>query len=146
MRRRARAALFVGSVVMLISCGGSESPTTTDAKLNGSYTGVVEDSAGGVGAVRAEFVYSFGALTGTWRVNGGGFLSDTYNIMGSTIDDGEVRFNVTRNQWWPGGAYIIEDGNCSYRMAGIVQGTALTGSYDTFACPVQRTGTFRLTR
>lgn len=144
-----RIPLLVAVIAFLTSCGSGESPTANSGypALDGRYAGTIEDSVDGAGGVRADFLDSYGALTGTWQADGGGFRSDPYNIYGSTFDRGEVRFSVTLNRVWPNGGYFPDDGvACVYRMVGTVQGTEVAGSYDTFGCTVLHEGTFRLAR
>ena len=144
-----RAGWVVGGLLLTVSianCGSGSSSAPDTASVGGTYVGAVNDGSAGGGTVQAQLVDSFGALTGTWRASGGGFLSDTCYILGSTLEQGKVRFNVSRNQHYEDGALYVEDGGCSYRMSGTMQGSAISGSYDTYGCSAQRTGTFRLTR
>lgn len=60
----------------------------------------------------------------------------TYYVSGSSFDNRELRFTVSQGRTFDdNSALSVADGSCSYRISGEVNGSTITGTYDTLVVP-----------
>jgi hypothetical protein len=142
MRRLALAGL----VFLLAGCGGNSPSTAPDEfGVSGTYSGAAQDQPGGAGAVTADLTNSYGSVTGTWKATGGGFEDASYNVWGSTFENGDVAFTVCPSCFFtPNGG---GGGGCSYKMQGKSQPGKIVATYTTFGqCTTPHSGSVTLTK
>lgn len=128
---------YVGSIVLalaLLGCGGDEEPT-----LTGTWTGTIQDSIAGTGAILLTISQRDAQLSGTWQFtfadptnNNGGTLSGTGGnpaiaLVLSTSQPQSCSFTVAANR--------DEDNEEHF-----------TGTYATFNCARTQSGSLDVTR
>jgi PEGA domain len=114
--------------------GGTTAASANDpaaATLSGNYTGNVQDSRGGGGAVTLTLTHSTSYVTGTWHGP-----EPVWRALNGTVNGGVIAATLLPSQ----------STACPYSLSATVVGSRITGMFSSFNCPAPVSGTVDLTR
>lgn len=133
MKRFGIVALLVGLTVVLTACGSSGGGPA-GFSYGGQWSGSIQDSMAGFGAVTVTLTQSGSSLAGTWQANfaagsNGGSASGTIN--GNQVILELHPSNVT---------------TCPFRVIANRSGSTLSGNYTAFNCLDTVSGTLNISK
>jgi hypothetical protein len=105
--------------------------TGSAATLSGDYSGTVQDSRGGGGAVNVTLTHSTAYITGTWRGP-----EPVWRALNGTVSGGAIAATLL-----PSVATA-----CPYSLAATASGDRISGTFTSFSCATPVSGTVDLTR
>lgn len=127
--------LIIIAALMVVGCGGSDSPTApTNSQLNiaGTWVGTATDQFGS-GAARVTFSQSGNSVSGTWSVTSGA-TSNSGSITGTSAGT-SVNLSLIPS----------DPRTCGFTVtANVSGGNRMSGSYASASCTVAIAGTMTL--
>ena len=145
MRRAQRGylVLALGSALVAACHNSSSAPSTflpgfVPGPAPTIYTGSITDSVMGAGTVKVSLNEAGGLISGTWDMSFAGKADPTYTISGSEGSE----YDATVTTCHDNGSGVNCVSNCTFRFAGTLTSSRLTGTYSpTSAQPCSgRTG------
>jgi hypothetical protein len=135
MPRRISASVVLVLILLLTNCSSSTNPNSPSVDLSGTWSGLIQDSAGGAGTLRVTFVQSGNSLSGMWTA----LFSNPANNKGGNLT-GTVNGNVIA-------AMFTTAGPCSYGVSFTLNGNQIIGTYTSGnTCAAVVSGNFTLTK
>jgi hypothetical protein len=130
-------AIVVVAALVLTGCARQAAPFT----FAGDWTGTMDDPVFGEGTLAFTLAQDGNDLTGSWSLAFPGGVNASGEAIGEFLpqgdDEDEDRVQI---------AFFVDQTPCTYVASGRLDGTTVSGTYQSFGCNPNTMGSFSATK